>query len=188
MSSKAYSVEERENIRVQLLECAAKLYASQGIKQTTIVDITKAVGISKPFFYKFYPSLQEFIIAVLDFQWHNLNHAIQEVDARPNWDWEQKARATLHAIIHHKENNFVLMSQEEEVWVFKRLDSHIYQSFMDRQLIFFQFLLDWWEIPKGACKPCILANLILSMTIVRNYASESLPFLYTNDLDESAYA
>lgn len=188
MSSKAYSKQQRETIRIQLLKVGAKLYATQGIKQTHLQDILTEVNISKPFFYKFYPSLQEFIIAVLDYQWIRVDEIICEIESHKNWDWEQKARKLLFSLNRLKENKLIVMSQEEEVWVYKQLSHDAYEKFMAKQLTFFEHLLLLWEIPQDACKPYVLANLVLSMTIVRNYGKKALPFLYTDKLDESSDA
>lgn len=188
MSSKSYSKEQREAIKRQLLEVGAYLYATQGIKQTYIQDILAEVKISKPFFYKFYPSLQEYIIAVLDHQWSRVADMIQEIDAHQKWDWEQKARTFLLTINRIKTNKLIVMSQEEEVWVYKHLSKEAYTQFMEKQLTFFQNLLDWWGISQKACEPTTLANLILSMIIIRNYGKDALPFLYTDHLNKSSDA
>lgn len=188
MSSKAYSKQQRETIRIQLLKVGTKLYATQGIKQTHLQDILSEVNISKPFFYKFYPSLQEFIIAVLDYQWLRVDEIICEIESHKDWDWEQKARKLLFLFNRLKENKLIVMSQEEEVWVYKQLSQDAYEKFMSKQLTFFERLLLLWEIPQDACNPYVLANLVLSMTIVRNYGKEALPFLYTDKLDESSNA
>ena len=51
MSSKAYSKEQREEIRARLLAAALEQYSKHGIRAVRLMDILDMVGISKPFFY-----------------------------------------------------------------------------------------------------------------------------------------
>lgn len=56
MSRKAYSEEERGLIRSRLMDVAAALFKEKGIRDTNIDEIYTPVGISKTFFYSFFPS------------------------------------------------------------------------------------------------------------------------------------
>ncbi len=59
MSKKAYSQEERIEIREKLLQAGRQLFARQGYRHTTLSEIYGQVGISKNFFYSFFPSKEE---------------------------------------------------------------------------------------------------------------------------------
>ena len=50
MSRKAYSEEERESIRVGLMDRAMTLFSEKGIRDTNIDEIYALLGISKTFF------------------------------------------------------------------------------------------------------------------------------------------
>ena len=54
MPKVAYSKEERENIRSQLISIGLDLMARQGIQHTTVEQVYKSVGISRTFFYSFF--------------------------------------------------------------------------------------------------------------------------------------
>jgi len=60
-----FSEKEKERIRVKLLEVARQLFASLGLKKTSVEDMTKAVGIAQGTFYLFYPSKEELYLAIL---------------------------------------------------------------------------------------------------------------------------
>ena len=188
MSSKAYSKEEREAIRIKLLEVALDMYSQNGIKQTRLIDILEIVGISKPFFYKFYPSVEEFIICAITYQWKHIDELINEVESHTDWSWQEKAYSLFNNFIDYKNNKILIMTQEEEVWVRKRLDDEKYQEFMTIQISFFDKLLTLWEIPKNKCDPQVLANLVLSMLVIYNSGKKALPFFYTEYLRETAHA
>ena len=52
----AYSKEERERIRAELLQTGLDLMAKQGVQHTTVEQIYRKVGISRTFFYSFFPA------------------------------------------------------------------------------------------------------------------------------------
>ena len=56
MPKVAYSEEDRERIRAALVTEALERMARQGIQHTTVEQIYKAVGISRTFFYSFFPT------------------------------------------------------------------------------------------------------------------------------------
>ena len=56
MPKVAYSEEEREKIRTALLTAGLELMAKQGIQRTTVEQIYKKVGISRTFFYSYFPT------------------------------------------------------------------------------------------------------------------------------------
>lgn len=56
MPKVGYSEEERERIREALITTALALMARQGIQHTTVEQIYRAVGISRTFFYTFFPA------------------------------------------------------------------------------------------------------------------------------------
>ena len=56
MPKVAYSQEDRARIRDQLITAALELMSRQGIQHTTVEQIYQAVGISRTFFYSFFPT------------------------------------------------------------------------------------------------------------------------------------
>ena len=58
----AYSEEERERIRVALVRVGLDLMTKQGIQHTTVEQIYRRVGISRTFFYSFFPTKEDLIV------------------------------------------------------------------------------------------------------------------------------
>ena len=54
----AYSEAERKQIRQDLIQAGLDLMAEKGIQHTTVEQVYKKVGISRSFFYSFFPSHQ----------------------------------------------------------------------------------------------------------------------------------
>ena len=64
----AYSEADRERIRSQLIEVGLELMARQGIQHTTVEQVYKRVGISRSFFYTFFPTKEDLIVETLYLQ------------------------------------------------------------------------------------------------------------------------
>ena len=63
MPKVAYSDEDRERIRMQLVTVGLDLMAKQGIQHTTVEQVYKKVGISRTFFYSFFATKEDLIVA-----------------------------------------------------------------------------------------------------------------------------
>ena len=68
MPKVAYSDEDRERIRTQLVAVGLELMAKQGIQHTTVEQVYKKVGISRTFFYSFFPTKEDLIVETLYLQ------------------------------------------------------------------------------------------------------------------------
>lgn len=188
MPSRTYSKEQKEAVRQRLLETGLALYSKQGIKGARLVDILAVVGISKPFFYTFFPSVAEFVLQVLDFQWTRYAAILVAFEADHSRPWQEQARELLDKTVHYDENGLLVMTQEEQVWVRARLDGDRYETFMTSQISFFRRLLALWNIDAERCPPKVLANMVISSVLIYNSAKQALPFLYLDELEETAHA
>ena len=63
---KAFSDGEREAISAALLEHGHRLFASQGLRKTSVEELTAAAGISKGAFYLFFDSKEELFFELLE--------------------------------------------------------------------------------------------------------------------------
>lgn len=63
---KAFSEHEKETIRAQMREKGKKLFEKQGLKKTSVDELTAAAGISKGAFYLFYDSKEELFLEILE--------------------------------------------------------------------------------------------------------------------------
>lgn len=188
LSSKAYSSQQRKEIRAQLLAVGLRLYAQNGIRAVRLVDILDVVGISKPFFYKFFDSVQAFVIEVLNSQWKELDALLDQAEEHSNGCWRKKVTYALDRFIHYQENGLLVMTQEEEMWVREKISDEMYNAFMVTQLSYFEKLFCRWGIPREKCSPKVLANMILTVVIICGQAKASLPFLHLDELEQTAQA
>ena len=68
MPKVAYSQEDRVRIRQELAAAALELIAKNGIQRTTVEQIYKKAGISRTFFYSFFPTKEDLIVEALYLQ------------------------------------------------------------------------------------------------------------------------
>ncbi len=64
--TKAFSKEEKENIREMFLRKSIPIFEKYGLKRTRIDDLTNAVGVAKGSFYSFFDSKEELFMEVLE--------------------------------------------------------------------------------------------------------------------------
>ena len=187
MSRKAYSEQERENIKVQLLKTSLELFSQRGFRGVRLIDIVTAIGISKPFFYTFYTSLEELVVKTLEYQANLLYDTLEALKAAHPCR-RQMMIAFMQKVIYSKENHFFIMTQEEEVWVYNHLKPENFIAFQKGQETFYTRILNMFGVSAGQCSPKLFANMILSILLVYNSAQRSLPFLYTDILEQTAQA
>lgn len=83
MPKVAYSEEDREHIRTQLVVVGLALMAKQGIQHTTVEQVYKTVGISRTFFYSFFPSKEDLVVETLYLQQPKIIAYVQQLMADP---------------------------------------------------------------------------------------------------------
>ena len=92
MPKVAYSEEEREQIRKDLIETGLELMSKQGIQHTTVEQIYKKVGISRTFFYTFFPTKEDLVVETLYLQQPKIISYAKKLMADPNLSWKDAVR------------------------------------------------------------------------------------------------
>jgi AcrR family transcriptional regulator len=93
---KAFSEHEKETIRAQMREKGRKLFEKQGLKKTSVDELTEAVGISKGAFYLFFESKEELFLEILEEMEVNFRARIFNFAVSP----ETNARALLAKLLN----------------------------------------------------------------------------------------
>ncbi len=68
MSPKIFDLQEREEIRVRILDAGFTLIKEQGMTHASVEKIMKAVGLGKSTFYNFFPSKEVFVYEIIKYQ------------------------------------------------------------------------------------------------------------------------
>ena len=93
----AYSQEDRARIRQELAAAALELIAKNGIQRTTVEQIYKKAGISRTFFYSFFPTKEDLIVEALYLQQPRILACVKRLMEDPALSWREAVRQFLHA-------------------------------------------------------------------------------------------
>nr|WP_207747891.1 TetR/AcrR family transcriptional regulator [Clostridium sp. D33t1_170424_F3] len=169
-----------------MIDTGLELFSRQGIQHTTVEQIYTRVGISRTFFYSFFPAKEDLVVQALYCQQPQLLAYAQRLMNDPELSWREGVRQFLHTICYGKQSGFTILSVEEQQALFKCLSGENRQSFLERRLTFFTELLHTFGIHTGEPGVKLLGNLVFSAAILRKAIPETLPFLFADAADEMA--
>ncbi len=173
----AYSEEEREKIRETLIVTGLQMMARQGIRHTTVEQIYKKVGISRTFFYSFFPGKEELIVEALYFQQPRILDYVRKLMEDPSLSWREAVLEFLRACCYGEKSGIAVMTLEEQKMLFGRLSEESRRQFRERQVRLFGKILETFGIEPDPERIGLFTNLCLTIIIIRRAVPESLPFL-----------
>ena len=185
MPKVAYSEEDRERIRTALITVGLELMAKQGIQHTTVAQIYKKVGISRTFFYSFFPTKEDLIVETLYLQQPKIIAYVQELMNDPALSWRDAVKQFLHACCYGKKNGIAVLTIEEQQLIFKRLSKEKYQMFRKRQLRLFGEILESFGVKADDKVIGLFTNLSLLAMVIRRALPDALPLLVSEVADET---
>ena len=186
MARKSYTEEDRARVRQALLDTGLKIAVDRGLGGLHLAELTRAVGISKPYFYTFFDSLEDFSLQLMEEQRYRLLRLLEQELARPEGTWEDRVESFFQTILRHRDHGILVMTQREEAELHSRLTPERFRDFRPGQRAFMLRLMALLEIREADCPPEVLANLVFSCLLIYNSAPESMPFLFPDYLDETA--
>ena len=158
MPKVAYSEEDRERIRAALVTEALERMARQGIQHTTVEQIYKAVGISRTFFYSFFPTKEDLIVETLYLQQPKIVAYARKLMADPALSWRDGVRQFLHACCYGEKNGIAVLTIEEQQLIFRRLSEESYRLFREKQARLFGDLLECFGIRATTARAAFRAS------------------------------
>lgn len=181
----AYSDEDRERIRTQLVTVGLELMAKQGIQHTTVEQVYKKVGISRTFFYSFFPTKEDLIVETLYFQQPKIIKYVRTLMADPALSWRDAVKKFLHTCCFGEKNGIAVLTIEEQQLLFKRLSKESYQVFRQKQLRLFGEILESFRIKADTARIHLFTNLSLTAIVVRKAIPDTLPLFVPEAADET---
>lgn len=178
MARKAYSEQEREQIREALLTTVIQCIVDRGLIHSSIDVLCKKVGISKTFFYTFFPSKEELVLEALRYQQPKLLHYAQQLMDDPSINWREGIRIFLETCCYGMKSGVAVLSIEEEQEVYRCLSQENFQTFREDQTKLFCDLLVIFGLPVDSIEPRLFGNLALSMMMVYKAIPDTMPFLF----------
>ena len=185
MPKVAYSEAERAHIREALVAAALELMAKQGIQHTTVEQVYQAAGISRTFFYTFFPTKEDLIVETLYFQQPKILAYAQKLMDDPTLSWQEGVRRFLHTCCYGERNGIAVLTVEEQQLIFRRLSPESYQTFREKQSRLFGNILECFGIRANKARVSLFTNLCLSVMIIRRAIPQSLPLFVPEAADET---
>lgn len=179
-----YTEPERERIREALINSGLELMAQQGIQHTTVEQIYNQVGISRTFFYSFFPTKEDLIVEAFYHQQPRIIKYMQNLKNNPDLSLHDCIRRFIYDCCYGKENRFAVMTVEDQQSIFKHLSSKNNYIFRKKQIDTFTKILEVFNIHTDESKVKLICNQVLSIIIVRKAIPDTLPFLFPDSADE----
>ena len=185
MPKVSYSEEDRVRIRAALASAGLELMARQGIQHTTVEQIYKKVGISRTFFYSFFPTKEDLIVEALYLQQPKILAYVERLTADPALSWREAAEQFLHACCYGERNGIAVLTIEEQQLLFKRLSSESCRTFREKQRRLFGQVVERFGVRAAPERVALFTNLCLAVMVVRRAIPDTLPLLVPEAADET---
>ena len=185
MPKVAYSEADRAQIRQSLISTALELMAQQGIQHTTVEQIYRAVGISRTFFYSFFPTKEDLIVETLYLQQPRIISYAQSLMEDTSLSWKEAVRKFLFTCCYGERNGIAVMTVEEQQLLFRRLPEESYRVFREKQARLFGNILECFGIRPDTKRVQLFTNLCLAVLVIRRAIPGTLPLLVPEAADET---
>ena len=179
----AYSEEERARIREALVSEALTRMARQGIQHTTVEQVYRAVGISRTFFYTFFPTKEDLVVETFYHQQPKLLAYAEQLMADPALTWREAVAEFFHTCCYGERSGIAVMTVEEQQALFRRLSPESYRTFREKQALLFGGLLQRFGIYPNRERVALFTNLSLSLIILCRAVPDVLPFFVPEAAD-----
>ena len=178
MARKAYSDEEREQVKKDLMATMIRCIADRGLIHSSIDVLCREVGISKTFFYSFFSSKEELVLHALRYQQPQLLDHARSLMEDPGLSWRAGVEIFLKNCCYGAKSGVAVLSIEEEQQVRRCLSEKNFQAFRQDQVGFYGKLLSIFGLPVESMDPRLFGNLALSMMMVHKAVPDTMPFLF----------
>lgn len=178
MARKAYSDEEKEQVKQALMDTMIRCIADRGLIHSSIDVLCKNVGISKTFFYSFFSSKEELVLHALRYQQPKLLDHARSLMEDPGLSWRAGVETFLKNCCYGAKSGVAVLSIEEEQQVHHCLSEENFQAFRQDQVVFYGKLLSIFGLPLDSIDPRLFGNLALSMMMVHKAIPGTMPFLF----------
>ena len=180
MSRKAYSEEERESIRVGLMDRAKSLFSEKGIRDTNIDEIYIPQGISRTFFYSFFPSKSHLVVSIAEREMARIGELF-----RGNvWEYgaENGMRETFREVISGR---YYILSMDDQAYLRSQMTEDELTRFRNDVIVLFSDMLYTVGVPASGLDPRVFCNLVVSVLMTRMADGNSLVLTYPEASDEA---
>ena len=184
MARKAYSEEDRVQVRNALMTTMIQCIADRGLIHSSIDVLCRKVEISKTFFYSFFSSKEELVLYALRYQQPKLLDYARSLMEDPGLSWRAGVEIFLKNCCYGAKSGVAVLSIEEEQQVRRCLSEENFQAFQQDQIIFYRKLLTIFGLPMDSIDPRLFGNMALAMMMVYKAIPDTMPFLFPEVAEE----
>ncbi len=113
-----FTMEQRDALKVKLLEIGTELIASSGIKKMSISKVTGKAGIAKGTFYNFFESKERFVIELIHYRKEEIYQCINRLVEENGFLDKQGLQTLLSKFSFSGKNNVLsIFSKEDMLWL-----------------------------------------------------------------------
>ena len=181
----AYSDEDRKRIRAELVRVGLELMTKQGIQHTTVEQIYKKVGISRTFFYSFFPTKEDLIVETLYLQQPKIIEFAGRLMSDSDLSWREAVKRFLYACCYGEKNGIAVLTVEEQQLIFRRLSKESYAVFREKQMRLFGEILRCFGIKAEREDIELFTNISLTVMVIRRAVPDTLPLFVTEAMDDT---
>lgn len=181
----AYSEEDRKRIRAELVRVGLELMTKQGIQHTTVEQIYKKVGISRTFFYSFFPTKEDLIVETLYLQQPKIIEFAGRLMSDADLSWREAVKRFLYACCYGEKNGIAVLTVEEQQLIFRRLSKESYAVFREKQMRLFGEILRCFGIKAEREDIELFTNISLTVMVIRRAVPDTLPLFVTEAMDDT---
>ena len=173
VSRKSYTREEREAIRASMLRRASEVFSSNGLRVTSLEDVYVPEGISKTFFYTFFPSKIALITEVFRTQ------SVEILEAVRSSVWEYGSMNGMREVFREVvEGRWYIASIDDQVYLRTIMSDEEFNGFKNDRIVLFAEILNILGVPVSRLDPRVFYNMLMSVVWTGRSDSGSVPFLY----------
>ena len=180
MSRKAYSEEEREGIGVGLMDRAMTLFSEKGIRDTNIDEIYTPLGISKTFFYSFFPTKSHLAISIVEREMARIGELFR--DNVWKYGAENGMRETFREVISGR---YYVLSMDDQAYLRSQMTEEDLMRFRNDVIVLFSDMLYTVGVPASGLDPRVFCNLVMSVLTTRMADENSLVLTYPEASDDT---
>lgn len=184
MARKAYSEQEREQVKEALMVAVLQCIVDRGLIHSSIETLCRKTGISKTFFYSLFASKEELVCQALRYQQPRLLDYARHLMKDPSLSWRAGVETFLKNCCYGAKSGVAILSIEEEQQVYRCLSEENFRAFRRDQTVFYGNLLSIFGLPADSIDPRLFGNLALAMMMVHKAIPDTMPFLFPEVAEE----
>ncbi|OUP26795.1 TetR/AcrR family transcriptional regulator [Faecalibacterium sp. An192] len=184
MARKAYSEQEREQVKEALMVAVLQCIVDRGLIHSSIETLCRKTGISKTFFYSLFASKEELVCQALRYQQPRLLDYARHLMKDPSLSWRAGVETFLKNCCYGAQSGVAILSIEEEQQVYRCLSEENFRAFRRDQTVFYGNLLSIFGLPTDSIDPRLFGNLALAMMMVHKAIPDTMPFLFPEVAEE----